>query len=377
MKIQRVLRLLKKELLQTRRDKRMLAVLFFAPIFQLFVFGYAVSTDINHIATAVFDEDRTATSRALVDRMVRSGYFDYQFYLSSPSEVNRMLDTGNAQLVVHIPRGFSEDLARNRTAQLQALLDGSDSMSARVISGYLNAVIEQYSGEILVRRLERLRGATPQPPQLDARLRVWYNPELKSVNYMVPGVLSMILLIVTTMMTAMAIVKEKELGTLEQLVVTPITPSELMVGKTLPFLLIGLVDMVLVLLVAVGWFHVRVAGSIPLLFALSGFFILTSLGLGIFISTVSRTQQEAMLTSFFFMFPFILLSGFIFPIANMPIVMQWVTRIIPMRYFLEIIRGIFLKGNGFDMLWSQTLILACFGVGILTLSALRFRKRIG
>ena len=377
MNFRRILRLFKKELLQTRRDKRMLGIIFVAPILQLFLFGYAVSTDINHIVTAVYDEDRTAASRELVARFERSGYFEYAHDLSGPQEIDGLLDAGKAQMVLHIPRGFAADVARNRTATVQTILDGSDSMTARIIAGYATGIIQQYSAGIMQERLDRVRGSVARVPAVETRARVWYNPELKSVYFMVPGVLCMILLIVTMMMTSMAIVKEKEIGTLEQLVVTPITAAELMLGKTLPFLLIGMLDMVLVLLVAVFWFKVYVAGSVLLLFALSALFLLTTLGLGIFISTVSKTQQEATLTSFFFFLPFVLLSGFMFPIENMPQVIQYVTYAIPLRYFLEIIRGIFLRGVGLEYLWPQVLMLAGFGVGILALAAKRFSKRLG
>ena len=377
MNFRRIWRLMKKELIQTRRDKKMIGILVFAPVFQLFLFGYAVTTDINHVATAVYDEDHTQTSREMVDRLIRSGYFDYKAYLSSPQEADAALDSGRAQIVLHIPRDFAKGLARGRTVQVQVLLDGSDSMSARIISGYVSSAVQQYAGEVAIARLDRLKGSVPQLPGLEERLRVWYNPELKSVNYMVPGVLCMVLMITTMILTAMAVVKEKEIGTLEQLVVTPISAMELMLGKTLPFLLIGLGDMVLVLLVAVGWFHVPVAGSILLLFLLSSLFLMSTLGLGVFISTISKTQHEATLTSFFFFMPFILLSGFIFPIANMPRAIQYITYVIPLRYFLEIIRGIFLKGVGIDLLWPKVLALAIFGVCIITLSALRFSKRLG
>ncbi|HEX2951801.1 MAG TPA: ABC transporter permease [Armatimonadota bacterium] len=377
MNLRRVWRIVRKEIIQTLRDRRMLAILFVAPILQLFIFGYAVSTDINNIITAVYDEDHSATSREFIDTLIQSRYFTYKYYLESPQDVNRVLDSGQAQVVVHIPRSFAEDLAHNRTAQLQTILDGSDSMSALVISGYVDAVLQRYSAAISNERLLRQNGSLTHMPGIEGRLRVWYNPELKSVNFMVPGVLCMILMIITTMMTSLAIVKEKEIGTLEQLVVTPISSAELMLGKTLPFLFAGLLDMVLVLLVAVSWFHVHVVGSVLLLFILSILFLFTTLGLGIFISTVSKTQQEATLTSFFFFLPFILLSGFMFPIENMPEFVRWITYAIPLRYFLDIIRGIFLKGVGLNVLWPQVIVLACYGIGIITLSALRFQKRIG
>jgi ABC-2 type transport system permease protein len=355
----------------------LIGIMFLAPVFQLFLFGYAVTTDLNHISMAVYDADRTAESRALVDRFIRSGYFEYKHVLTDADDIDQMLDTGQVQLVVSIPCGFSEDLAVGNTPQVQTIVDGTDSMTARIIAGYATGVMQQYAGDITEQRLARAGGTTVRLPGLDARLRVWYNPDLKSVNFMVPGVLCLILLLVTMLMTAMSIVKEKELGTLEQLVVTPITPIELMLGKTLPFLLVGLLDMVLVLLVATLGFHVSVAGSVLLLFVLSTLFLLTTLGLGIYISTISKTQQEATLTCFFFFMPFVLLSGFIFPIENMPASIRWITYGIPLRYFLEIIRGIFLKGSTIRDLIPQILVLAAFGVGILTLSARRFSKRLG
>jgi len=377
MNIRRIIRLLKKELLQIFRDRRSVALLTVAPVLQLFLFGYAVTTDINHISTAVYDEDRTSASRELIDRFTRSGYFIEDYYLEDPGQINGLLDAGKVQMALHIPRGFAKDLARGRGAQVQTILDGSDSMSARIIAGYTTAVIQQYSGAVMAQRLDRLRGTVSRVPAIDGRLRVWYNPDLRSARFMVPAVLCMILLTITVMLTSMSIVREKELGTLEQLVVTPITPAELMLGKTLPGLLIGMLDMFFVLLVAVFWFHIPVAGSVLLLFALSILFLLSSLGLGIFISTISKTQHEATLTSFFFILPFIILSGFMFPIENMPRVIQYVTYAIPMRYFLEIIRGIFLRGVGLEYLWPQTLALAAFGIGILALSAARFSKRLG
>jgi len=377
MSIRRIIRLLKKELLQIFRDKRSMALLTVAPVLQLLLFGYAVTTDINHISTAVYDQDRTIASRELIGRFTQSGYFSEDYYLENPRQIDALLDNGKAQMVLRIPRGYAKDLAQGRVAELQTIIDGSDSMTARIIAGYTTAVIQQYSGGVMAQRLDRLRGTVARVPALDGRLRVWYNPDLRSARFMVPAVLCLILLTTTIMLTSMSIVKEKELGTLEQLVVTPITPGELMLGKTLPGLLIGMVDMTFVLLVAIFWFRINVAGSIPLIFLLSALFLVTTLGLGIFISTISKTQHEATLTSFFFILPFIMLSGFMFPIENMPRVIQYITYAIPVRYFLEIIRGIFLRGVGLNYLWPQTLALAAFGAGILALSAARFSKRLG
>jgi ABC-2 type transport system permease protein len=373
----RVRHIVRKEFLQLRRDPRLLQIVLFAPIFQLFVFGYAVTTDVRHIATGVYDEDRSAASRDLVARFTQSRYFDYDFDVTSPAEVDRLLDTGAAQVVIHLPPTFAEDLARGRPAEVQVIVDASDSMTAGIISGYAAGVIGRYSQQMVMTRLDRLRATAPRVPGVENRLRVWYNPDLRSVNYMVPGVAGSLLLVVTMLLTSLAIVKERELGTLEQLIVTPIKPGELMLGKTIPFALIGFVDLSLVLLVATLWFGVPLRGSLLLLYLLCGAFLLASLGLGLFISTVSRTQQQAMVTGFFVMFPSIILSGFMFPIQNMPKAIQLLTYVIPLRYFLVIIRGIFLKGNGLDVLWPQALALLAIGVGILALSAARFTKRLG
>ena len=373
----RILRIIRKEFIQLRRDPRLLRLVLIAPVFQLFIFGYSVTTDVTHISTAILDEDHSSASRALTEDFVRSRYFDFGYYLSRPDEIDRLLDTGKAQMVLRIPRGFARDLARGRTAAVQIILDGSDSMTASIVSGYANGVIREHSARIAAERLDRFRSRLPSIPSLDPRLRVWYNPELKSVYFMVPAIMCTILLVVTTLLTSLAIVKEREIGTLEQLIVTPIHPRELMIGKTVPFVIIGFIDMTLVLLAAVLWFRVPVAGSIPLLFLLSGAFLLTTLGIGLFISTISRTQQQAMMTTFFFLLPSFLLSGFMFPIENMPRLIQLITYAIPLRYFLVIVRGIFLKGNGLAVLWPQVLVLAAFGLAIMWLAASRFQKRLG
>ena len=373
----RILHLVRKELLQLRRDPQMLRIVFISPIFQLFIFGYAVTTDVKHVATALLDQDRSVQSRDLAERFVRSGYFDIERQPAGPDDVDRLLDDGQVQVALVIPHGFAADLAANRTARVQLLVDGSDSMTAAMVAGYAGGVAGEYSAQVATDRLERLRAQVRRVPAIEERTRVWYNPELKSVRYMVPGVLSMILFLITMLLTSMAIVKEREIGTLEQLVVTPITPGELIVGKTLAYIGIGFVSMLLVLALSTFWFRVPIAGSVALLFALALVFIFTSLGLGLFISTISHTQQQAMMSTFFFMLPSILLSGFMFPIANMPRVIQYVTLLIPLRYFLVIVRGIFLKGNGFAVLWPQVAVLLVFGVVILGLAALRFRKRLG
>ncbi len=365
----RIRHIVRKEFLQVLRDPRLLPILLVAPLFQLFVFGYAVTTDVRHIATAIYDEDHTQASREMIARFLHSRYFDYQSTITSPEQVDRVLDTGEAQVVLHFPRHFAEDLASNRTATVQVILDGSDSMTAGIIAGYTTGVVNRYSSRVMTERLDRLRSAVARVPQIQGDTRVWYNPDLRSVNYMLPGVIGSLLLTITTILTSMAIVKERENGTLEQLIVTPITPGELMLGKTLPFAVIGFVNLTLVLSVATLWFQVPLRGSLLLLYLFTGAFLLASLGFGLFISTVSKTQQQAMVTGFFLMLPSFLLSGFMFPIENMPRVIQWVTYLLPLRYFLVIIRGIFLKGNGLEVLWPQAAALVGIGVAVLALSS--------
>jgi len=372
----RIRYIVKKEFIQIRRDPKMLRIVLVAPVFQLIIFGYAVTTDIKHVPTAVVDADRTRQSRDLVSRFANSGYFDVNFHLETPRDTGPLLASGRAQAAIWIPKGFAKDLALGRSAALQIVLDGTDSATAGVVMGYAGGIVRRFSEDVLSERMQRVRLRLAHTPGIDERIRVWYNPDLKSVNYMVPGVLCMILLIVTMLLTSLAVVREREIGTLEQLIVTPIRTVELIIGKTIPFIAIGYVDVTLILLVARWHFGVPIAGSIPLLLMLTGVFLMTTLGVGLFVSTVSRTQQQAMMTTFFIMMPSILLSGFMFPIENMPRPVQYFTYLLPLRYYLEIIRGIFLKGVGLDVLWPNAAALLVFGIVILTLSALRFAKRI-
>jgi ABC-2 type transport system permease protein len=341
---------------------------------QLIILGYAVSSDIKHVSTVVCDLDRTPESRAFIDRFAATEYFDIRYRVNDERRIKDLMDAGRVRVGIVIPPRFAAKLARQETATVQLLLDGSDSNTATVAQGYVTQIVNAASARII---LERLGPKSTLPVAVNPTIRVWFNPDLKSVNFMVPGVIALILTIVTMTMTATAIVKEKERGTIEQLIVTPIRPHQLMLGKAIPFVIIAYVDILIVVVAGVLWFRVPIAGSFLLLLALSGLFIMTTLGLGLLISTVSQTQQQAMMLSFFINPPFMLLSGFIFPIASMPEPMQYITYIIPLRYFLIIIRGIFLKGIGLEILWPQALALLAFGVTVLTLSAMRFRKRLG
>lgn len=373
-----ILHILRKELLQFRRDPKMFSISFIAPIFQLVVLGYAANLDVTDIPTAVCDLDRSMASRELLRTFATSGYFELACDVTRMEDVDPCLETGKASIAILIPRGFGDRLAAGRPADLQVIADGSETNSATIGLGYASALVAGYSQRVVVRRLNRLGLPGARPPRINPEVRVWYNPELKSRNFMVPGILGLLLMVMTMMLTSLAIVKEKEVGTMEQLVVTPIRPHQLIIGKLAPFTLIGLIDIVLVLLVATLWFNVPVRGSVPLLFGLCVIFLMTTLGLGLFVSTISRTQQQAMMTSMFFvMLPMNFLSGFIFPIENMPKVIQYGTYLMPLRHFFVILRGLFLKGVGIEQLWDETLMMFAFGVAILALSVLRFRKKLG
>lgn len=371
-----ILHIILKEFWQIRRDKRMLGVTLLAPVFQLLLLGYAATTDVRSIPMAVCDKDRSATSRELLRQFTNSGYFVYAYDVMTPRDIDHYLEDGDAWVGLVIPPEFGTNVLARRPAPLQLISDGTNSSTAGISLGYAGQVVSTFSRSVVLTQIER-RPQLTAPPSVNSEVRVWYNPELKSRNYMVPGVLAMILLIITMTLTSIAIVREKESGTLEQLLVTPIKPFQLIIGKLMPFVLIGIADVTLVLTVARFWFDVPLRGSVILLYMMSGVFVLTTLGLGLFISTISKTQQQAMMTAQFFIFmPSIFLSGFTFPIQNMPQSIQYVTYIIPLRYFMEIIRGIFLKGDGIAELWSQGLALLAFGIIILTLSVLRFHKRL-
>jgi len=372
----RIRHIIKKEFIQVRRDPRILAILVFAPVFQLIIFGYAATLDLKHISTAILDSDHSRQSRDLIARFASSGYFDLKYDVARPQDLAPLLDHGQVRVAIEIPKRFARDLAEGTSAPIQVIVDGTDSTTAGIALSYTNGIIRRFSEDVLAEREQRVRALLVRLPSVEERTRVWYNPDLKSVNFMVPGVLCMILLVVTMILTSLAIVKEREIGTLEQLIVTPIRPAELMIAKMVPFVIIGYVDVLLILFVARMWFRVPIAGSVALLIALSSVFLTASLGLGLFVSTVSRTQQQAQMTSFFIDMPSILLSGFIFPIENMPHWVQIITYLIPLRYFLTIVREIFLKGAGLAVLWPHVAALFALGATILTLSALRFVKRM-
>ncbi len=367
--------MIRKEFYQLRHDPRMLLVSVIAPVLQVLLLGYAATTDITNSTMVVCDLDHTQESRAIIQDFTNSGYFIARYRVETPGAVDQHIEQAKANIGLVVPNGFGRDLLARRPAELQVILDGADANTANVLLGYATQIVATRSEEILAHYASLVRGVrvgriVPVP-------RVWFNPDLKSANYMVPGVVALVLMIITMTLTSLGIVKEKEIGTLEQLMVTPIRSYELILGKLVPFVIIGFVDMTIVLGLARFWFGVPLVGSVALLFALSALFILTTLGLGLFISTIAKSQQQAMLIAqFFFFMPFMFLSGFVVPIANMPAPIQYASYLIPLRYFLEIVRGIFLKGTDIAELWPQTLALTAFGATILTLSILRFRKTL-
>ncbi|MDD5428904.1 MAG: ABC transporter permease [Candidatus Omnitrophica bacterium] len=373
MGLERIKAILIKEFKQVFRDPRMKTVIFITPLVQIILFGYAANKDINYIPTAILDRDNTVESRELLRRFTFSGYFVPKEYIKTQEEQNMILDKGTASVVLHIDRGFGRNLNANKDAQVQVVVDGSDSNTAMIIMGYANTVIGEYDAYVMKQRAASA-GFTAPVPQVDLRDRPWFNGNLISKNYYLPGVIATIVTMMSLLLTAMAIVKEKEIGTMEQLTVSPLKPIELIIGKLLPFAIIALTQIVLITTLAVLWFHLPLRGSLLLLLFCTCIYLFTTLGIGLFISTISATQQEAMMSVFLFFMPTMLLSGFAYPIANMPQIIQWSTFLNPLRYFMVVIRSIFLKGVGIDVIWTQLLPLVAIGIAVIILSAMKFRK---
>lgn len=373
---QRLLAVIKKEILQIRRDRASLAIAFALPLMMLILFGYAVTTDVEHISLVVMDLDKTRESRSLADVFRESGYFNTDFYVTGYTEMKTLIDGGEASASLVIPRGYATSLSRGEEAQIQFFVDGSDPLVARTALNTAQILAQVQSMRLKNDAAAKAGLAGKIKVGVDFRPGVWYNPEMKSVKFNIPGLIGLIMQNITVMLTAFALVRERERGTLEQLIVTPVKPAELIVGKLVPYIMIALVDVTAVLLVGIFWFNVPVAGSIPLLMAISFLFLLGALGIGLFISTVAKTQLQAMQMTMALILPSVLLSGFMFPRDAMPMIIQWIGYAFPITYFLEILRGIILKGVDLEYLWRQTLILAIFGVGILALASLRFRKKL-
>ena len=371
----RLVQLLRKEFRQMLRDPRSKRLLFVSPLVQLLIFGYAVTTDVRHAKLFVVDHDRTEASRALVQALTAGGYFDVAGRGERPAEVVTALDHGDALIGVEVPVGFAGDLAGARAATVQLLVDGSTANTANVALGYATQIIGRFG---LSRRTQVLVHAGTAAPQagVDFRVRAWFNANLESRVYNVPAVMGNILMLMSLLLTSLAIVREREIGTLDQLMVSPLTSVELIIGKTLPAALVAFVDLLLVTGMALFWFAVPFRGSFLLLAVASTCYILTGLGVGLLISTISATQQEAFMSMFLFFFPAMMLSGLMFPVENMPAALRFVAQADPIEHFLVIVRGVFLRGAGWQILYPEILILAAIGVGGLAFAASRFRKTI-
>jgi ABC-2 type transport system permease protein len=373
---ERVKHMLIKEFIQVFRDPRMRVVIFVIPCVQVMVIGYAVSTDVKHVRTAVYDLDNSQASRDLIARFKGSGYFDEVLRVENDRQARDALDRNDVTALLQFNHGFAEQLDAGRTAPFQIIVDGTDSNTASIAASYAQKIATAYSEQILAERIERTSGPAGKLGQPELRTRAWFNENLESRNFFVPGVLVVVVALSTLLLTSMAVVREKEIGTMEQIMVTPITPAEFILGKTVPFALIGFAEVGLVALIGVFWFEVPIRGNLLLLFLATALFLMNTLGGGLLISTVSQTQQQSMMTTFFAFFPAMLLSGFAFPIANMPQVVQWMTLVNPLRYFLVLVRSIFLKGVGIEVLWPQMLPLLAIGTTLLFLAVRRFHKTL-
>lgn len=372
-----ILHIVKKEFLQFRRDPKMFAMILISPVVQLIFLGYAANFDVNVVHTAILDQDKTITSRQFIEKFEGSGYFETDYYVNNYKTLQNLIDNHKIIFGLVIPKDFEKKIERNETAPVQAVFDGSDGNTASISAGYVQLIVSNYSKNVVTDFLNKTGVKIIPAGNVESKVRVWYNSELKTRNFMVPGIVGLLLMIVTLILTSLAIVKEKELGTLEQLIVTPIKSYQLIIGKLIPFALLGFVAEIIVLTAMVFVFNIPVRGSLIFLFFTTSLYILSTLGLGLFVSTISKTQQQAMMLAIFVvMMPMIYLSGFAFPIENMPKIIQYFTYLIPLRYFMVIMRGIILKGVGFSDLWLQTALLFIIGTVIIILSSLRFRKRL-
>ena len=373
----RLKQMLIKEFIQVFRDKRTRFVLFGPPIIQMLVFGYAATFEIYHVPTVVLDLDHSQESRELISRFSSSPYFDVQRQLTDYRQVGDLIDQGKTTVGLEINAGFAQNLRKGQTAPLQVIVDATNSNTALIASSYVTQIALGFAQDYQRDRINRISPQmVEQIPSVQLEPRPWYNPDLRSRWFFIPGIIGSLTLVLVVTLTAFAVVREREIGTLEQIMVTPIRPAEFILGKTLPFFLIGLFDVSLIGTVGTLWFQVPFRGQILVLLAGAILFLLCMLGVGLLISTVSSTQQQAMVTSFFFIMPAITFSGFGFPISTMPQWLQYLTYLSPLRYFLVVLRGTYLKGVGMEILWPQMLAMAALGIGLLTMAVLRFHKAL-
>jgi ABC-2 type transport system permease protein len=362
-----------KEFLQLLRDPRMRAMVFGAPLLMLLIFAFALTTDVTNIRMAVLDLDNTESSREFLHRVTASGYFQIVEYAESQRDISRLLDHGIARVVLHIPPGYEEDLSSGRTAMVQLIADGTDSNTAAIVFSYMNQIMGRYAQEKSGERIGATAG-TAVPGLVQVETRAWYNPNMESKYFYVPGLVGLMLILFSMILTSIAIVREKEIGTIEQVMVTPITRLEFVLGKTIPYIMIGYVTMTVMLAAAMLIFGVRVQGSWLLLYALTGVYLVGNVGLSLFISASAMTQQQALLTAFFIMVPAILLSGFLIPVHNMPEAVQYLTWLNPMRWYMEILRGVVIKGVGFSSIWQAATGQTVLAVLFTAMASVRFRK---
>ncbi|MCX7050134.1 MAG: ABC transporter permease [Candidatus Sumerlaeota bacterium] len=372
----RLKQMLIKEFLQMLRDPRMKAIVFVVPVVQMLIIAFALTTDVTRIATALLDDDHTPSSRALIEEFVGSGYFIITKSLRSEAEIQALLDRSEVRAVLRFPRGFENRLLGGRTAHIQLLTDGTENNGAAAISGYATQIIGRFSQRQQRDAMVRAMGTPPAIAQIEMETRAWFNPNLESKHYYVPGLIAIMLMVISLLLTSIAIVREKEIGTIEQLMVTPISKIEFILGKTIPYLIIGYINMTLMFIVAKLIFGIHVQGSWLLLYAMAGVYVAGNLGLALAISVSAATQQQALLTAFFFLMPGILLSGFLFPLDNMPPLALAISAVDPMRWFIQILRGVTLRGVGIETLWRPMLAQGALAVAFLTFAALRFRKTI-
>jgi len=368
--------LIRKEFIQIGRDKRTLILVLVIPIMQLFLLGYAATNDVRNVPLAVYNQDRGAEARLLLDVYRSADYFTISYDVSSEAELRELIDSGKARAGLIIPPRYGDDIKAGQPAQVMFVLDGSDPTVASTALSAAQLIGQAYSTQVLEAQLLHRGQATIIQPPVQVSTNVWYNPDLISAHFMIPGVIGMILFALTSILTASAIVRERERGTIEQLIVTPIRPWELVVGKLLPYVILALLNALEVLAIGHYWFGVPIRGSLWMITAASLLFLLSSLGIGLLASTIANTQQEAMLTVWMLLLPSIFLAGFFFPLEAMPKVLQWISYIFPLRYYLVIIRSLMLKGVGLAIVKQDVLALAIFGVAIMTLASLRFRKRL-
>jgi len=371
----RLVSIIRKEFIQIFRDKRTLMLILIIPIMQLFLLGYAATNDVRNVPMAVYDQSRSPEARALLDAYRSTDYFKIAFSVGSEAELQTLIDRGEARAGLIIPPDYAEQLMRG-TAQVAFVLDGSDPTVASTALSAAQLIGQNHATRTLAEKLERSGQNLKLQPPVEVRTTVWYNPDLISAYFMIPGVIGMILFAITAILTATAVVRERERGTIEQLIVTPIRSWELVLGKILPYTILALFDTLEVLLVGHWWFGVPIRGSLLLIVLVSALFLLSGLGIGLFASTIANTQQEAMLSVWMTLLPSIFLSGFFFPLDAMPIFLQIVSYAMPLRYYLSIIRVLLLKGVGIEMITNDVIALTIFGVVIMGAAALRFRKRL-